>query len=268
MNNRHFPGNPIVKDFMLPLAGGTASIPGQGTETVHAVRSKNKLKKIFWENKQKMNNNKNTNSFVKERTQESDWWAYMFPCRKTHWKSNQDIDSITGTSTTTKARSPQECVNRIHLLSGLSHSFFIHSYQFSSVQSLSHVRLFATPWIAVRQASLSITNSRSSLRLTSIESVMPSSHLIPPAPNPSQHQSLFQWVSSLHEVAKVLEFQLQHHSLQRNPRLLRLYLDLRARRALIICHILIFYYSKRTVPSCLTWKAFCGANADGKCNHC
>ena len=39
-----------------------------------------------------------------------------------------------------------------------------------------------------------------------------------PAPNPSQYQSLFQWVNSSHEVAKVLEFQLQHHSLQRNPR--------------------------------------------------
>ena len=50
--------------------------------------------------------------------------------------------------------------------------------EFSSVQLLSRVRLFATPWIAARQASLSITNSRSSLRLTSIESVMPSSHLI------------------------------------------------------------------------------------------
>ena len=48
----------------------------------------------------------------------------------------------------------------------------------SSVQSLSHVRLFATPWITARQAALSITNSRSSLRLASIESVMPSSHLI------------------------------------------------------------------------------------------
>ena len=48
----------------------------------------------------------------------------------------------------------------------------------SSVQSLSRVRLFATPWIAARQASLSITFSRSSLRLMSIESVMPSSHLI------------------------------------------------------------------------------------------
>ena len=51
-------------------------------------------------------------------------------------------------------------------------------FVFSSVQSLSRVRLFATPWIAAPQASLSITNSRSSLRLTSIESVMPSSHLI------------------------------------------------------------------------------------------
>ena len=40
----------------------------------------------------------------------------------------------------------------------------------------------------------------------------------PPAPNPSQHQSLFQRVNSSHEVAKVLEFQLQHHSFQRNPR--------------------------------------------------
>ena len=52
------------------------------------------------------------------------------------------------------------------------------SVQFSSVQSLSRVRLFATPWIIACQASLSITNSRSSLRLTSIESVMLSSHLI------------------------------------------------------------------------------------------
>ena len=50
--------------------------------------------------------------------------------------------------------------------------------QIRSDQSLSRVRLFATPWITAHQASLSITNSRSSLRLTSMESVMPSSHLI------------------------------------------------------------------------------------------
>ena len=50
--------------------------------------------------------------------------------------------------------------------------------QFNSVQSLSHVRFFATPWIAAHQASLSITNSRSSPKLMSVKSVMPSSHLI------------------------------------------------------------------------------------------
>ena len=50
--------------------------------------------------------------------------------------------------------------------------------QFSSVHSLSRVQLFVTPWITARQASLFITVSQSSLRLTSIESVMPSSHLI------------------------------------------------------------------------------------------
>ena len=54
----------------------------------------------------------------------------------------------------------------------------LSSVQFSSVQSLSHVWLFATPWIAAHQASLSITNSWSSFRLASIKSVMPSSHLI------------------------------------------------------------------------------------------
>ena len=48
----------------------------------------------------------------------------------------------------------------------------------SSVQSLSHVQLFATPWTAARQASLSITNSRSLLQLMAIELVMPSNHLI------------------------------------------------------------------------------------------
>ena len=75
--------------------------------------------------------------------------------------------------------------------------------QFSSVQLLSHVRLFVTPWIPARQASLSITNSHSSLRLTSIESMMPSSHLIlcrplfllPPIP-PSIR--VFSYESTLH----------------------------------------------------------------------
>ena len=53
-----------------------------------------------------------------------------------------------------------------------------YPHLFSSVQLLTRVRLFVTPWIAARQASLSITNSQSSLKLTSVELVMPSSHLI------------------------------------------------------------------------------------------
>jgi len=80
----------------------------------------------------------------------------------------------------------------------------LSSVKFSSVQSLSCVRLFATPWIATSQASLSITNSQSSPKLMSIQSMMPSSHLILYCPllllppNPSQHQSfpmsqLFAW---------------------------------------------------------------------------
>ena len=79
------------------------------------------------------------------------------------------------------------------------------------VKLLSHVRLFATPWTAAFQASLSFTISHSLLRHMSIDSVMPSNHLILCHPllllpsNLSQHQSLFQRVSSLHQVVKVLE---------------------------------------------------------------
>ena len=68
---------------------------------------------------------------------------------------------------------------------------------FSSVQSLSHIQLCATSWTATCQASLSITNSQSLLKLTTIDSVMPSNHLIhcslsPPTFNLSEHQGLFQ----------------------------------------------------------------------------
>ena len=90
------------------------------------------------------------------------------------------------------------------------------------VQSLSHVQLFATPWTATNQASLSFTISQSLLKFMSIESVMPSNYLTshpllspsPPALNLSQHQGLFQWVGSSHQVAKVLELQLQHQPFQ------------------------------------------------------
>ena len=80
-------------------------------------------------------------------------------------------------------QSPKDCSIHVSLLLSRIQGYHyhlskFHIYAFSSVQSLSRVRLFATPWIAARQASLSITISRSSLRLTSIESMMPSSHII------------------------------------------------------------------------------------------
>ena len=75
--------------------------------------------------------------------------------------------------------SPWKSGKRSRAIAATNFSFHaVHGPSFSSVQSLSRVRLFETPWIASHQASLSITNSRSSLRPTSIESVMPSSHLI------------------------------------------------------------------------------------------
>ena len=86
------------------------------------------------------------------------------------------------------------------------------------IQLLSYVWLFDTPRSAAFQTSLPFTISQSwwsLLKFMSIESVIPSSHLIlssssPPALNPSQLQSLFPWVSSSHQVAQVLELQLQH----------------------------------------------------------
>ena len=74
------------------------------------------------------------------------------------------------------------------------------------VQSLSRVQLFVNPWTAARQTPLSLTISQSSLKFMSVESVMLSHHPLlpssPPGLNPSQHQRLFQGVSSSHQVAK------------------------------------------------------------------
>ena len=70
------------------------------------------------------------------------------------------------------------CTHLVYKLCLFIQTCLRRGFQFSSVQSLSRVQLFVTPWIEARQASLSSTISRSSLRLTSIESVMSSSHLI------------------------------------------------------------------------------------------
>ena len=84
--------------------------------------------------------------------------------------------------------------------------------EFNLLQLFSCGQLFAPSWTVAHQAFLSITNSQSLLKLTSIELVMSSPS--PPAFSLSQHQSCFQWVSSSHQVAKVLELQLQHQAFQ------------------------------------------------------
>ena len=92
-----------------------------------------------------------------------------------------------------------------------------HESLSSSVQSLSHVRLFATPWTAECQASIFITSSWSLLKLMSIESMMPFNHLILCCPLlllPSIFPSIRLFSNESAQVAKVLEFQLQHQSFQ------------------------------------------------------
>ena len=92
----------------------------------------------------------------------------------------------------------------------------ISSWPVSSVQSLSDVRLFATPWTVTCQAPLSITNSQNLLKLIHWvgDAIQPSHPLSSPSPPAlSQDQGLFQWVS-LHQVAKGLELQLQPQSFQ------------------------------------------------------
>ena len=97
-----------------------------------------------------------------------------------------------------------------------------HKLQFGSVTQ-SCLTLWdpmnrSTPGLPVHQQHPEFTQTH----VHRVSDAIQPSHFLsspsPPAPNPSQHQSLFQWVNSLHEMAKVLEFQLQHHSLQTNPR--------------------------------------------------
>ena len=105
---------------------------------------------------------------------------FLFQCMKV--QSESEVAQSCPT-----LRDPMDCslpgssvhgISQARELEWVAIAFSESNAHFSSVQSLSRVRPFATPWIAARQASLSITNSRSSPRFTSIELVMPSSHLI------------------------------------------------------------------------------------------
>ena len=97
---------------------------------------------------------------------------------------------------------------------------FFSSVQFSHLvmsDSLDPMNR-STPGLPVHHQLQEFTQTHVHWVSDAIQPSHPWSSPSPPAPNPSQHQSLFQWVNSSHEMAKVLEFQLQHHSFQRNPR--------------------------------------------------
>ena len=103
-------------------------------------------------------------------------------------------------------------------------SLFLFLSVFAVIQLLSHVWLFVTPWTAACQASLSFSISQSLLKLVSIELVVLFKHLShplsppsPPALSLSQHQGLFLWVDSLHQVAKVLELPLVAQMVKNPP---------------------------------------------------
>ena len=100
-------------------------------------------------------------------------------------------------------------------------AFKVHTHQFSSVAqscpTLWDPINCSTPGLPVHHQLLEFTQTHVHRVSDAIQPSHPLLSPSPPAPNPFQHQSLFQWVNSSHEVAKVLEFQLQHHSFQRNP---------------------------------------------------
>ena len=105
----------------------------------------------------------------------------------------------------------------------LSNKDLILIWMFSSVQSLSYPTLCdpmncSTPGLPVHHQLPEFTRTHVRRVGDAIQPSHPLSSPSPPAPNPSQHQNLFQWVNSLHEVARVLEFQLQHQFFQRNLR--------------------------------------------------
>ena len=98
----------------------------------------------------------------------------------------------------------------------------LSSVHFSSVTqsclTLSDPMNCSTPGLPVHHQLPEYTQTQVHWVSDAIQPSHPRSSTSPPAPNPSQHQSLFQWVNSSHQVAKVLEFQLQHDSFQRTPR--------------------------------------------------
>ena len=109
-----------------------------------------------------------------------------------------------------------------HIAFHWSHHVYSGSVQFSSVTqsclTLCNPKNCSTPGLPVHHQLPEFTQTHVHRVSDAIQPSNPLSPPSPPAPNPSQHQGLFKWVNSSHELAKVLEFQLQHQSFQWTPR--------------------------------------------------
>ena len=141
----------------------------------------------------------------------------------TTWKIDKETveDSILGGSIITADGDWSHEIKR-HLLLGRKVMTNLSSVQFSSVTqsclTLCDPMNRSKPGLPVHHQLSEFTQTHVHRVCDAIQPSHPLSSPSPPALNHSQHQSLFQWVNSSHEVAKVLEFQLQHHSFQRTPR--------------------------------------------------
>ena len=147
-------------------------------------------------------------------------------CKKAKWLSEEGLQTV---EKRREAKGKGEKERYIHLnaefqrIARRDKKAFLseHCKEISSVQSLSTVWLFMTPWTAAHQVSLYITNTQSLPRLISIESVMPSNHLI--LCHPLLLQSFpasrsFQMSSLFASCGQRIGFQLQHQSFQWTPR--------------------------------------------------
>ena len=136
-------------------------------------------------------------------------------CRTLHW---WDLGSVISQNTFIFCRLDF----RFLFLEWSCISFTLKLVQFSPVaqlcSSLFDPMNHSTPGLPVHHHLPKFTQTHVHWVRDAIQPSHPLSSPSPPAPNPSQHQSLFQWVNPSHEVAKVLEFQLQHQPFQRTPR--------------------------------------------------
>ena len=137
------------------------------------------------------------------------WSAYHTVCKLVFWKMTREACQHWVTETVGLCQKP------------IKYSI-IYSVQFSSVDqscpTLCDPMNRSTPGLPVHLQLLEIIHTLAHRVHDAIQPSHPLSFPSPPVPNPSQHQGLFQWVNTLHEVAKVLEFQLQHQSFQWTPR--------------------------------------------------